>query len=129
MGTGPVVQKQGLAGKLAGVVAEERRRSQRVMLKVAVALYLQQGDSNSSIQAYTLVVNTHGAMLCVPQNLPAEALFELEHKQTRERKRVKVTRKAQSSPEGWLVPVEFEEQAADFWHVAFPPPNWRPPLD
>lgn len=121
--------KQELAGKTAGVVAEERRRSQRVMLKVAVALYLQQGDSNSSIQAHTLVVNTHGAMLCVPQNLAVETHFELEHKRTRERKRVKVTRKAQSSPDGWLVPVEFEEQATDFWRVAFPPPNWKPPLD
>lgn len=121
--------KEELAGKSAGAVAEDRRRSQRVMLKVSVALHLKQGDKVTTIDAHTLVVNTHGAMLCVPQNVTAESHLELEHKRTKERKRVRVTRKPQSSPEGWLVPVEFEEHAEDFWHVSFPPPNWKPPID
>jgi hypothetical protein len=121
--------KEEVSGKSAGAVAEDRRRSQRVMLRVAISAHLKSGDTVTTIEGHTLVVNTHGAMLCMPQNVPAETHFELEHKRTRERKRARVTRKPQSSPEGWLVPVEFEEKAEDFWHVSFPPPNWKPPID
>jgi hypothetical protein len=110
-------------------MAEDRRRSQRVMLKVAVTLYLSINDRPEKIEAHTLVVNTHGAMLCVQQNLASETHLELEHNRSKERRRARVTRKPQSSPDGWLIPVEFEEAAGDFWHVSFPPANWKPPID
>ena len=99
------------------------------MLKVAVTLYLSINDRPAKIDAHTLVVNTHGAMLCVQQNLASETRLELEHNRSKERRLARVTRKAQSSPDGWLIPVEFEEAAGDFWHVSFPPANWKPPID
>jgi hypothetical protein len=111
------------------VIAEDRRRSQRVMLKVAVTLHLSINDKPTTLDAHTLVVNTHGAMLCVQQNLAADTHLELEHNRSQERRRARVTRKPQSSPDGWLVPVEFEEESRDFWHVSFPPANWKPLMD
>jgi hypothetical protein len=99
------------------------------MLRVAVTLYLSLNDIPTKSEAHTLVVNTHGAMLCVAQNLAADTHMELEHNRSKERTKARVTRKPQSSPEGWLVPVEFEGTAGDFWHVSFPPANWKPPID
>jgi hypothetical protein len=107
-------------------MAEERRRSQRVMLRVAVRLHMRVNERPVEIEAHTLVVNSHGAMLCVSQNLPTETQLEIERKQTHQRLHARVTRRAQSSPEGWLVPVEFEQASEEFWHVTFPPADWKP---
>lgn len=97
-----------------------------MMLRVGVNLHLTEKGKKISIEAHTLVVNAHGAMICSPQIVAAETLLEIEHRATKERRAARVTRQPQSSPEGFLVPVEFDASEGDFWHISFPPSNWKP---
>lgn len=96
----------------------ERRRSQRVMLRVPVSLHLAGRDA---LRASTVVVNDNGAMLLLEEPLPADTQFAIENQHTGRRMNARVTRAAQLTQEGALVPVEFESAAADFWSITFPP--------
>ncbi len=105
---------------------EERRRSQRVILRVPVVIHVDLGGKGESIPGSTVGVNSHGAMLCAARSLPAETRLEVEHKLSHERKAGRVVRQPQGSPEGFLIPVEFDTPSGDFWHISFPPADWKP---
>jgi len=48
---------------------------------------------------------------------------------TKERVGCKIARPAREMPEGFHIPLEFESPAPNFWGIAFPPADWRPPED
>ncbi len=98
---------------------EERRRSQRVMLRVPVTLHV--AGSEEALHAVTLVVNDHGGMLLTAEAIPAVTVLTVENEHTGHRAAAHVVRAAQSTAEGALVPVEFEEEQPGFWNVFFPP--------
>ncbi|HEV3221127.1 MAG TPA: PilZ domain-containing protein [Candidatus Acidoferrales bacterium] len=118
--------KPGASKRGAIALAEGRRRSQRVMVRVSLVLHHSASGKPESIPAYTVSVNVHGAMICAAVDLAAEARCEIEHKITKERMSVRVTRKPEDSPEGFMIPVEFENPSADFWRISFPPSDWKP---
>jgi hypothetical protein len=96
------------------------------MVRVSVVVHHNAAGKPESIPAFTVSVNVHGAMICAAVELSTDARFEIEHKMTRERQAVRVTRQPKSSPEGFLIPVEFVTPTADFWHISFPPSDWKP---
>jgi hypothetical protein len=106
--------------------ADERRRSQRVLIRVGVTLHApgKKGEESPLI-AYTQDVNAQGAMLISPENFAVNARFEVEHNGTRQRQGCHVTRAPRVSPEGFYVPVEFDQPSPGFWQVAFPPIDWK----
>jgi len=104
---------------------DERRRSQRVMLRVAVKLHVSIPDRPEVIEAHTANVNDNGALLMCPQNFAANARFVLEHANSRQRIGCRVTRTPQTVYGGFLVGVEFDSAAPGFWHIVFPPTNWK----
>lgn len=106
---------------------EERRRSQRVTIRMPVTLHLTVVNQPVTVRAHTVSVNNHGAMLLCPRRIEAGTSLELQNDQTRQRTRGRVTRSPRETPEGFLVPMEFEALAASFWHISFPPPDWKPP--
>jgi hypothetical protein len=65
-------------------------------------------------------------MTCAAESVPAETLLDLEHKMTTERIAGRVTRQAQQSPDGYLIPVEFVSPSSNFWRISFPPLDWKP---
>lgn len=97
----------------------ERRRSQRVMLRVPVTLHV--AGLERSLHAVTLVVNNHGCLLQVAEAIPAATKLTVENENTSHRAAAHVVRAAQITAEGALVPVEFEEEQPGFWNVYFPP--------
>ena len=99
---------------------EERRRSQRVMLRVPVTLHVS--GLEKPLHAMTLVVNNHGALVLVGEAIPAATPLTIQNEQTSHRATAHVVRAAQITAEGALVPVEFEEEQPGFWSVYFPPP-------
>ncbi|HEV2488565.1 MAG TPA: PilZ domain-containing protein [Candidatus Acidoferrales bacterium] len=101
---------------------DERRRSQRVGLRVAVRLQA----AEKPIEAFTVNVNDHGALIVCAQSFATNDRFTLEHKHTRNRVECRVTRKPQEVPTGFQVAVEFDQPAPGFWHIAFPPTDWKP---
>lgn len=107
-------------------LTEERRLSQRVMIRIPVTLrYSVQGELGS-IHAHTLVVSDHGALLLSSQVFGAGERLELENLHTSQRKPCRVSRAPQETPDGYLVPVEFDAAAKGFWEIFFPPTNWKP---
>ena len=102
---------------------DERRRSQRVILRVSVKLHVS--GKTEGIGAFTVNVNDHGALLISPETFEPNERFVLEHARTRERMGCRVTRKSQPGLGGFQVAVEFDKAAPGFWHVVFPPTDWK----
>lgn len=103
----------------------ERRRSQRVTLRVSVKLHASKDGKTEAIGAFTANVNDHGALLISPESFEPNERFVLEHARTRERMGCRVTRKSQPGLGGFQVAVEFDKAAPGFWHVVFPPTDWK----
>lgn len=104
---------------------DERRRSQRVTLRVGVKLYLTIEGKPNTVPAFTADVNDHGALLVSPENFQPNERFVLEHNHSRQRMGCRVTRKPQAASGGFHVAVEFDQAAPGFWHIAFPPTDWK----
>lgn len=121
-------------GKLPGhtrlvrrvALPEERRRSQRVLLRVRANIHVALQGKATTFEAATLSVNPHGALVVMEQSLPLETSVVLEHAGTRERVAAKVIRPPQAMPEGFHIPLEFDSPAPGFWKIDFPPADWRP---
>jgi hypothetical protein len=106
-------------------LADDKRRSQRVMLRVRANIHVALHGKQSTYEVTTLSVNHHGAIVVVERNLPVDTPLVLEHGQTKEKVPCKVARAAREMPEGYHVPIEFDTPAPDFWKIAFPPSDWR----
>lgn len=107
------------------VAVEERRRSQRVLLRTRAKIHVALAGKLTTIDAITLSVNPQGALVVMSQSLPVESRLVLEHGSTKERVACKVARPAREMPEGFHVPLEFDSPAPAFWGIAFPPMDWR----
>ncbi|MGB6875298.1 MAG: PilZ domain-containing protein [Candidatus Acidiferrales bacterium] len=104
---------------------EERRRSQRVTLRVGVTLHVSIEGKPKVVPAFTADVNDHGALLISPENFLLNERFVLEHNHSRQRMGCRVTRMSQVRQGGFQVAVEFDQKAPGFWHIAFPPTDWK----
>ena len=99
--------------------AEERRRAQRVLLRMPVLLHVP--NKTEPVKAETHTVSQTGAMLLVAEGFPAGTKLTVEHPQTEARIEVRIVRAAQLSQGGSLQPIEFLSPAPHFWGVFFPP--------
>jgi hypothetical protein len=115
--------------QIGGVAGQERKRGQRVLLRVRANIHIAREGKLSTIEATTLSVTDRGALVVMGQNLPVEARVVLEHKGTNEKVACRVARAAREMPEGFHIPLEFDAPAPNFWGIAFPPTDWRPPDD
>lgn len=109
--------------------AEERRRSQRVMIQVPVSVSYAVAGQTVTVRAHTVSVNDHGAMLLCSRSFDSGLKLELQNDRSRQRIAGRVTRNPHDTPEGFLIPVEFDAPTPGFWGISFPPTNWRPPED
>lgn len=99
--------------------AEERRRAQRVLLRIPVRVHLQGKDK--PIEGTTHTVSATGGMIILAQGLEAGTKFVLENPKTQQKVEANVARPSQLNSEGSLVPVEFLAPAPNFWNIFFPP--------
>ncbi len=99
--------------------AEERRRAQRVLLRMPVLAHI--ANSPKAIEGFTHTVSASGAMIILPEGLAQGTKFILENPKTQQRVEVNVVRSPQMNQEGSLVPVEFLTAAPLFWNIVFPP--------
>jgi hypothetical protein len=120
------VHKVGLAGEAQAAAGEEKRRSQRELLRVRASLHVALNGKPSTFETVTLSVNNHGAMIILKQGLPPDTRFVLEHSGTKERVACKVIRTSREMADGFQIPIEFDSPAPNFWRIAFPPNDWRP---
>jgi hypothetical protein len=105
---------------------EERRRSQRVIIRVPLTLEVTISGETVKVVANTVAVNIHGAMVLCSRSIDADAELEIVNDRTRERASARVTRSSRESAEGYLIPLEFSTPTPSFWQISFPPSNWKP---
>lgn len=99
--------------------AEERRRAQRVLLRIRVVVQVT-GKANS-LEGNTHTVSASGAMLILPEGVGEGTIITIENPKAQSKIEARVVRPPQMSHEGSLVPVEFTSPAPNFWGIFFPP--------
>jgi hypothetical protein len=103
---------------------EERRRSQRVIIRVPVTLVVTENGQTVKVSAHTVAVNIHGAMVVCPRSIEGDVTLDVINERTSEKISSRVTRAPRESSEGFLIPVEFTTPSPNFWQISFPPTNW-----
>jgi c-di-GMP-binding flagellar brake protein YcgR len=101
------------------LTSEERRRAQRVLLRVPVRI--QVTGKTQTLEGATHTVSATGALITLSEGLPQGTKISIENVTTSKKVEAQVPRPAQFSSEGSLVPVEFTAPAPNFWNVFFPP--------
>jgi hypothetical protein len=99
--------------------AEERRRAQRVLLRIRVVVQVA-GKANT-LEGHTHTVSASGAMLIIPEPLPEGTMVNIENPKAQTKVEARVVRPPQMSHDGSLVPVEFTSPSPNFWGIFFPP--------
>jgi hypothetical protein len=105
---------------------EDRRRSQRVVIRVPVTVEVTIAGQPVTFTAHTVAVNDQGAMLAAPRTLAVDSQLNITNERTRQHAMARVTRTPPESSEGFLIPVEFIAAAPGFWQISFPPKDWKP---
>ena len=118
-GARPTGVRPGLARQ---PTAEERRRAQRVLLRMPVVVHI--ANNPKGIEGFTHTVSATGGMIILKEGIPQGTKFTLENPRTQQKVEVNVVRPPQMNQEGSLIPVEFLSPAPLFWNIVFPPnPN------
>lgn len=104
---------------------DERRRSQRVIIRIPVTLEMMVSGKKVTVRATTASVNDHGAMLLCTRQFPVDTKLDLINDRTARKQSCRVTRAPVDNQQGYLLPVEFPEPSPGFWHISFPPPGWK----
>lgn len=99
--------------------AEERRRAQRVLLRMAVLVHIP--NRPEPMKGFTHTVSATGAMIILPEGLAQGTKFTIENPKTQQKVEVNVVRPPQMNQEGSLLPIEFLTPAPLFWNIVFPP--------
>ena len=108
-------------------LANNRRRSQRVLMKVPVHVAVQIGAAAlSEEETYTLAVSAHGALIVVSAPMYRGQRLTLTNPLTKDSLECVVAHIDRFPDEQVKVGVEFLLPNPTFWHVAFPPKDWSP---
>ena len=106
--------------------ASNRRRSERVVLQMAVTVIAETAERvERHEEARTLVVNAHGGLIKLQMELLAGQPLTLVHEKSGKREKGHVVRIEQPTGDYYAVAFEFDQPAPNFWPVVFPPADWR----
>lgn len=105
----------------------ERRRSQRIVLRVPVRVYHSGKDNHPVYQeTFTETVSSHGALIDMPDFLPMNSRLILTNLVTEEDIACKVVFHGTTKEGQKQIGVEFLEASPKYWRVNFPPPGEKP---
>lgn len=99
-------------------VSEERRRTQRVLLRVPVIIHL---PGKSPVHGNTHTVSAGGATIVLKDTINEGTKLTIENPATKAQIEGKVVRPPQLATDGVLVPIEFTTPSPTFWNIFFPP--------
>ncbi len=107
------------------VDTQNRRRSQRVLLQVAVLIVGETSEgSRVRAQAFTQVVNAHGGLLDAPFRMTAGQRLTLVNPHTGKEVSCHIIRLDKPSDGCFPTAFEFDEPSPYFWPISFPPTDW-----
>jgi hypothetical protein len=102
------------------------RRSERVFLRVPILVRGQaENDSSLSEESHTLVVNAHGALIVLAMKVrPGQGLL-LRNKVSGEGQECRVIHVGDQHASKNELAIAFTQPAPHFWHIDFPPADWK----
>jgi hypothetical protein len=98
---------------------EERRRAQRVLLRMPILVHLP--GKPKPIEGFTHTVSASGAMIILAEGLSQGTKLLIENPKTQKKVEAHVVRPPQMNQEGSLIPIEFTAPSPQFWNIFFPP--------
>src|SRR5215813_74841 len=101
------------------LTSEERRRAQRVLLRVPVRVSV--AGKKQALDGATHTVSATGALIVLSEALQQGTKLTLGNATMQKKIEAHVARPPQFSPEGSLVAIEFASPSPNFWSVFFPP--------
>jgi hypothetical protein len=107
--------------------AGARRRSQRVLMQVAVRIRGTDAQGKSiDEETETLAINAHGALVLLTSRFTSGSKVMLQHKRTQEEQECHVVFLGPVRSGRAEIGLEFTSPHPTFWRVAFPPEDWTP---
>jgi hypothetical protein len=104
-----------------------RRRSQRVLMQVAVRLRGTDAQGKTFEQeTETLAINAHGALVLLESRVVSGSKILMQHKKTQEEQECQVVFLGPVRSGKAEIGLEFSSPRPAFWRVAFPPEDWTP---
>jgi hypothetical protein len=104
-----------------------RRRSQRVLMQVAVRIRGVNTQGNTiEEETETLAINAHGALVLLQTRFTSGTKVLLQHKRTQEEQECHVVFLGPVRSGKAEIGLEFTSAHPTFWRVAFPPEDWTP---
>lgn len=104
-----------------------RRRSQRVLMQVAVRVSGANAQGNSFEEdTETLAINAHGALILLNARVTSGCVLKMQHKGTQEEQECHVAYLGPVRAGRAEIGLEFAAPTPSFWRVAFPPEDWSP---
>jgi hypothetical protein len=104
-----------------------RRRSERVMLQVPVAVQIRGRDGKDIREStQTVVVNAHGGLMKLRVEVKTGQPFLLINERSKVEQSCRVVRVETSESGHSAVAFEFDQPAPQFWPIVFPPADWGP---
>ena len=101
------------------LTSEERRRAQRVLLRIAVRVHIV--GKTQIFEGFTHTVSANGGLIVVPEALAQGTKIKVENIKSQKTIEATVARPPQFGPDGSMIPVEFGETSPNFWNIFFPP--------
>jgi hypothetical protein len=104
-----------------------QRRSQRVMLSIRILVSGDRiGGQRFSEETLTSVVNAHGALILIGENVSNGQFITIRNLKSGEELQGEVVDVGTEQAGKFEVGVEFLEASPRFWRIAFPPEDWSP---
>jgi hypothetical protein len=102
-----------------------RRRSQRVLMQVAVRVRGKDAQGNAfAEETATLAINAHGALVLLQTRLTSGSKVLMHHNGTKEEEECHVAFLGPVRAGKAEIGLEFSAPSPTFWRVAFPPEDW-----
>ena len=102
------------------------RRSQRVVARIRLQVRRDtDGEDFMSETSHTMVVNAHGALIGLAMKVQPNELLAITNMTSAEKRYVRVVRVSEKTASQNEVAIEFTEPAPNFWHIDFPPADWK----
>jgi hypothetical protein len=102
-----------------------RRRSQRVLMQVAVRIRgVNAQGQNFEEFTETLAINAHGALVLLDARVISGGVVQMRHNKTEEEQECQVVFLGPVRNGKAEIGLEFSVPRPAFWRVAFPPEDW-----
>lgn len=104
-----------------------RRRSQRVFIQTKVVVFGKAAAGGQQFQEETATqaVNAHGALVLLKHPIAHGQRLVLTNSITEEDVECRVVFLGPKQGDQTQIGVEFLKPAPNFWHISFPPEDWK----